>query len=435
MRSGSETASTPASTVTDPHLTMTRRVYPRTPDGCEECLELGTEWVHLRPCLTCGHVGCCDASPHRHAHAHAAGHPIARSFDPGESWQWCYVDERMSKPRELAQTPDLNGVSPRLDEAGIAALAALGRRRVQPEEVLFREGDRHCQFLSVPAGRLMELIARDQGVGDLILRAYLTRWSIPSGLGAGLRIIGPRYSPGARNRLLYRWLDLDGDLGAEALLARTDGVDSWVPLEGSPLLAHDTPCIVDQAESLHRQAVLGNLFIKIPGTAEGLPAIEECIYAGVPVNMPLLFSAEQHRAAARAYQRGVQRRIRAGLNPAAGSVASLFVSRWEAAVADRVPDELRNRLGIAVAKQAYRELLAPARWARLANGDARPQRLLWAPTSVTDPRARDVLYVEALAAPFIVGALPDQTLQAFAASWQDLLARIGARYEQLARTV
>src|SRR5690348_12821298 len=137
--------------------------------------------------------------------------------------------------------------------------------------------------------------------------------------------------------------------------ARTDGVDGWVSLEVSPLLAHDTPRTVDQAESLHREAALGNLFIKIPGTAEGLPAIEECIYAGVPVNVTLLFSAEQYRAAAEAYLRGVQRRIRAELNPAVGSVASLFVSRWDAAVADRVPDELRNRLGIAVAKQAYRE--------------------------------------------------------------------------------
>jgi len=134
---------------------------------------------------------------------------------------------------------------------------------------------------------------------------------------------------------------------------------------------------------------------------------------------------------------GGQRRIRAGLNPAVGSVASMFVSRWDAAIADRVPDELRNRLDIAVAKQAYRayqELLVSARWARLANEGARAQRLLWASTSVKDPRARDVLYVEALAAPFTVNTTPDQTLEAFAASWQDLLARIGARHEQLART-
>ena len=145
--------------------------------------------------------------------------------------------------------------------------------------------------------------------------------------------------------------------------ARTDGVDGWVSLEVSPLLAHDTPRTVDQAESLHRQAALGNLFIKIPGTAEGLPAIEECIYAGVPVNVTLLFSAAQYEAAAGAYLRGVERRIRSGLDPAVGSVASLFVSRWDTAVAGRVPGELRDRVGIAVAKQAYRayrELLVSA---------------------------------------------------------------------------
>jgi transaldolase len=265
--------------------------------------------------------------------------------------------------------------------------------------------------------------------------------------------------------------------------ARTDGVDGWVSLEVSPLLAHDTPRTVDQAESLHRQAALGNLFIKIPGTAEGLPAIEECIYAGVPVNVTLLFSAAQYEAAAGAYPRGVERRIRSGLDPAVGSVASLFVSRWDTAVAGRVPGELRDRLGIAVAKQAYRAyrgLLVSPRWARLANEGARAQRLLWASTSVKDPRAPDVLYVEALAAPFTVNTMPEATLEAFAdhgtvgellpgdggdadqviaafaqagidtaslaaelqrhgaeafaASWQDLLARIGARHEQLART-
>ena len=147
-------------------------------------------------------------------------------------------------------------------------------------------------------------------------------------------------------------------------------MDGRVSLEVSLLLAYYTPRTVDQAESLHREAALDNPFIKIPGTAEGLPAVEECIYAGVPVNMTLLFSAERYRAAAEAYLRGVQRRIRAELDPAVGSVASLFVSRRDAAVADRVPDELRNRLGIAVAEQAYRayrELLVSARWARLAN--------------------------------------------------------------------
>ncbi len=239
--------------------------------------------------------------------------------------------------------------------------------------------------------------------------------------------IAARKADGATDEQVFFDLALADLRRAADLLApvhaRTDGVDGWVSLEVSPLLAHDTPRTVDQAESLHREAALGNLFIKIPGTAEGLPAIEECIYAGVPVNVTLLFSAEQYRAAAEAYLRGVQRRIRAELDPAVGSVAS---------------------------------------------------------TSVKDPRARDVLYVEALAAPFTVNTMPDQTLEAFAdhgtvgeflpadggdadqviaafaqagidtaalaaelqrqgaeafaASWQDLLARIGARYEQLART-
>ena len=199
--------------------------------------------------------------------------------------------------------------------------------------------------------------------------------------------------------------------------ARTDTVDGWVSLEVSPLLAHDTPRTVDQAEGLHRRAALDNLFIKIPGTPEGLPAIEECICAAVPVNVTLLFSAEQYQAAAEAYLRGVERRIQAGRNPAVASVASLFVSRWDTAVAGRVPGELRDRLGIAVARQAYRAyraLLDSPRWLRLANEGARAQRLLWASTSVKDPEAPDVLYVEALTAPFTVDTMPDHTLEAFA---------------------
>ena len=170
--------------------------------------------------------------------------------------------------------------------------------------------------------------------------------------------------------------------------ARTDTVDGWVSLEVSPMLAHDTPRTVDQAEGLHRRAALDNLFIKIPGTPEGLPAIEECICAAVPVNVTLLFSAGQYQAAAEAYLRGVERRIQAGRNPAVASVASLFVSRWDTAVAGRVPGELRDRLGIAVARQAYRAyraLLDSPRWLRLANEGARAQRLLWASTSVKDP--------------------------------------------------
>ena len=199
--------------------------------------------------------------------------------------------------------------------------------------------------------------------------------------------------------------------------AETDGVDGWVSLEVSPLLAHDTTSTISEARALHARAGRDNLFIKIPGTPEGLPAIEECIFAGVPVNVTLLFSMEQYQAAAGAYLRGVGRRVAAGLDPAVGSVASLFVSRWDKAVAGRVPDELTDRLGIAVATQAYRayrELLDSHRWGRLANEGARAQRLLWASTSTKDPAAPDVLYVSALAAPFTVNTMPEATLLAFA---------------------
>jgi len=198
---------------------------------------------------------------------------------------------------------------------------------------------------------------------------------------------------------------------------RTDGVDGWVSLEVSPLLADDTEATIEQATRLHGEADRENLFIKIPGTAAGRAAIEEAIFAGVPVNVTLLFSRAHYRNAADAYMRGVERRIKAGRDPAVGSVASLFVSRWDKAVMDSVPDELRDRLGIAVAKQAYqayRELLDSERWQRLANEGARPQRLLWASTGTKDPEASDVLYVEALAAPFTVNTMPEATLKDFA---------------------
>src|SRR5499427_6577348 len=186
---------------------------------------------------------------------------------------------------------------------------------------------------------------------------------------------------------------------------RTDGVDGWVSLEVSPLLAHDTKRTLQAAVDLHRRGGKPNLFIKIPGTPEGLPAIEEAIFAGVPINVTLLFSREQYIAAAEAFLRGIERRIEAGLNPHVGSVASLFVSRWDAAVAAKVPDSLRNQLGIAIAKRtykAYRGLLASPRWQRVFNAGARPQRLLWASTGTKDPQASDVLYIKSLAAPFTV---------------------------------
>ena len=198
---------------------------------------------------------------------------------------------------------------------------------------------------------------------------------------------------------------------------RTDGVDGWVSLEVSPLLADDADATIEQACALHARAERNNLLIKIPGTEAGRTAIEETVFAGVPVNVTLLFSAEQYLAAAEAYLRGVERRIDAGLDPAVGSVASVFVSRWDKAVMGQVPDELRDRLGIAIANRtykAYRELLDSERWQRLANAGARPQRLLWASTGTKDPDASDVLYVAALAAPFTVNTMPEETLLAFA---------------------
>jgi transaldolase len=201
------------------------------------------------------------------------------------------------------------------------------------------------------------------------------------------------------------------------IFARTDGVDGWVSLEVSPLLAHDTEKTVAAARDLHQRAGRPNLFIKIPGTPEGLPAIEAATFAGVPVNVTLLFSTEQYVAAADAYLRGVERRIKAGLNPAVASVASLFISRWDVAIKDKVPRSLTNRLGIAVAQRTYRayqEQLASNRVHRLANEGARVQRLLWASTGTKDPAAPDTLYVDALAAPFTINTMPEATLKAFA---------------------
>ena len=202
----------------------------------------------------------------------------------------------------------------------------------------------------------------------------------------------------------------------EPIHERTDGVDGWVSLEVSPLIADDAAATIEQVKDLHSRAEC-NIFIKIPGTEAGREAIEESIFDGVPINVTLLFSTDQYLAAADAYMRGLERRIDAGLSPDVPSVASLFISRWDKAVMNEVPDELRDKLGIAVAKRtyrAYRELLDSERFHRLANEGARPQRLLWASTGTKDPEASDVLYVEALAAPFTINTMPDKTLLAFA---------------------
>ena len=198
---------------------------------------------------------------------------------------------------------------------------------------------------------------------------------------------------------------------------RTSGVDGWTSLEVSPLLAHDTAGTLREARNLFARAGRPNLFIKIPGTKEGLPAIEEAIFAGIPINVTLLFSREQYLAAADAFLRGIERRLGSGLTPDVGSVASLFVSRWDVAVMNSVPEALRDRLGIAIAKRAYkayRELLDSPRWRRIVEAGGRPQRLLWASTGTKDPKASDVLYIKALAAPLTVNTMPEATLKALA---------------------
>jgi transaldolase len=221
-----------------------------------------------------------------------------------------------------------------------------------------------------------------------------------------------------------------------AVYQRTDGVDGFVSLEVSPLLADDTEATIAQAAELHAKAERENLFIKIPGSEAGLPAIEESIFAGIPVNVTLLFSREHYLGAADAYMRGVERRVEAGLDPNVASVASLFVSRWDVAVAEVAPAELRNRLGVAVGARAYRayhELLDSDRCQRLLNEGARAQRLLWASTGTKDPKASDVLYVEALASPFTVNTMPESTLLAFADHGEvgELLGADGGGSEQV----
>jgi transaldolase len=217
---------------------------------------------------------------------------------------------------------------------------------------------------------------------------------------------------------------------------RTNGVDGWVSLEVSPLLAHDTASTLAAAKDLHARAKQPNLLIKIPGTKEGVPAIEEAIFAGIPINVTLLFSREHYVAAAEAFLRGIERRIAAELDPDVGSVASVFVSRWDAAVMDKVPHALRGRLGIAIAERtykAYRVLLDSPRWQRVYNAGARPQRLLWASTGTRDPGVSDVLYVKALAAPFTVNTMPEQTLKALADHGElgDILAADGGDCEEV----
>ena len=217
---------------------------------------------------------------------------------------------------------------------------------------------------------------------------------------------------------------------------RTAGVDGWVSLEVSPLLAYDTKATVAEAKALHKRANRRNLFIKIPGTKEGSPAIEEAIFSGVPVNVTLLFTRDHYVAAAEAYMSGLERRVAAGMSPDVRSVASLFISRWDKATMDKVPDNDRDKLGVAVGQQTYaafRDVLASDRWQRLANCGARPQRLLFASTGTKDPKASDVLYIGALAAPNTVNTMPEETLLAFGEHGRvdQVIPRDGADHDQV----
>src|SRR5579863_9437486 len=233
--------------------------------------------------------------------------------------------------------------------------------------------------------------------------------------------IREKLSRGKSGEALFFELALEDLTRAAALFRpvhdRTEGVDGWVSLEVSPLLAYNTSSTLAAAKGLHARAEQPNLFIKIPGTKEGLPAIEEATFAGIPINVTLLFSREQYLAAAEAYLRGIERRIDAGLKPGVTSVASIFISRWDVAVTGKAPESLRGQLGIAIAKRsykAYRTLLDSPRWQRALNAGMRPQRLLWASTGTKDPQASDLLYITALASPFTVNTMPEATLKALA---------------------
>jgi transaldolase len=280
----------------------------------------------------------------------------------------------------------------------------------------------------------LDNITRDL-LDDGTLKRYIDEWSI-TGLtsnptifdhaiknsGAYDASIAEKLQNGKSGEALFFELAME-DLTRAADLFRpihekTNGVDGWVSLEVSPLLAYNTASTIAAAKNLFARANRPNLLIKIPGTKEGLPAIEEAIFSGVPVNVTLLFSREQYLAAADAFLRGIERRIAAGLNPKVDSVASVFISRWDVAVADKVPEKLRNQLGIAIAKRTYKAasaLLSSERWRRAYNFGARPQRLLLASTGTKDPKASELLYVQALAAPYTVNTMPEATLKALAA--------------------
>jgi transaldolase len=336
-----------------------------------------------------------------------------------------------SADRAIDPPPDLSlqRVGDLLDCAPGHFLTVKAARIAPPEAIMNRTRQLHDLGQSL----WLDNITREN-LDDGTLRRYIDEFSI-TGLTSNPTIfdqaigstaaydegIREKASAGQSGEALFLELALE-DLRRAADLFRpvfdaTDGVDGWVSMEVSPLLANDTSGSIDAAARIRLQADRPNLFVKIPGTPEGIPAIEESIFDGVPINVTLLFSREQYLAAAEAYLRGIERRIAAGLDPRVASVASLFVSRWDKAVGDDAPPGLRNRLGIAIAARtyrAYRELLASSRWRKLADAGARPQRLLWASTGTKDPGAPDTLYIEALAVPDTINTMPAKTLRAFA---------------------
>jgi transaldolase len=294
---------------------------------------------------------------------------------------------------------------------------------VKPTESLYRSGqslwlDNITRGL-LTSGLLARYI-RELSVTGLTSNPTIFDHAIRNG-NAYDEAIRARLAEGLSGEQLFFELALE-DLTTAADLfrdvhERTAGVDGWVSLEVSPLLARDASTTLIEAMDLHARAARPNLYIKIPGTPEGLAAIEAAIFAGVPVNVTLLFSPAQYLAAAQAYLRGIERRIDAGLNPNVASVASVFISRWDVAVARKVPARLGNTLGIAMGCDAYRaylRFLASPRWRRACNAGARPQRLLFASTGTKDPNASDILYVKGLNAPFTINTVPEGTLKAFA---------------------
>jgi transaldolase len=302
---------------------------------------------------------------------------------------------------------------------------------------------------------------------DNITRDLLNNGTLARYIGSGLSVTGLTSNPTIFDHAISKSAAYDADVSAMAakgvpiedlffelaiadltraadlfkpVFERTASVDGWVSLEVSPLLAYDTAQTLAAARKLHAKAGRPNLFIKIPGTREGLPAIEEAIFQGVPINVTLLFSTGQYQAAAEAYLRGLERRVAAGLSPDVRSVASLFVSRWDKATMEKLPANLRNQLGIAVGQQsfrAYRQLMATDRWQRLMNLGARPQRLLFASTGVKDPAAPDTMYITALAAPNTVNTMPEETLLAFGdhGSLAGVLRADGGNCEQVLASI